>query len=260
MIYTLILSLMSGIVDGHAGGKPCPAPVRSCGRHSTLTGEAAKTNPADVIVLIHGLGRTRLSLNWLARQFQAAGYSVVNLGYPSTRLNVSSAARQLRHRLDAHWGDKERALHFVTHSLGGIVVRAMLRDERPANLGRVVMLAPPNQGSEVVDRLARVAPYRWVTGPAGQELGTGSESTPNQLGPVDYPVGVIAGRASLNPLLSAWLKGPNDGKVSVARTTVEGVQDVFVVHRSHTFLMRSREVATQALHFIARGQFHRPAS
>jgi triacylglycerol lipase len=225
---------------------------------ATLTSSATMST-RETIVLVHGLGRTRLSLNWLSRQFEKAGYTVINIGYPSTRMSIAESARHVRGQLTTAFNSTEGRLHFVTHSLGGIIVRQLLRDHRPVNLGRVVMLAPPNQGSEVTDRLAKLRAYRWATGPAGQELGTDPSSTPNLLGPVDYEVGIIAGRASLNPVFSAWIQGPNDGKVSVARATVAGLRDLFVVRRSHTFLMLSREVAAQSLHFIARGQFQHPS-
>jgi len=230
-----------------------------CESRETL-GPPANRN--ETVILIHGLGRSRRSMSWLARQFKQAGYTVVNFGYPSTRLSVSEAAVHLRLRLAPHLGTNSMAsagrVHFVTHSLGGIVVRALLQDQRPPHLGRVVMLGPPNQGSEVADRLARNPAFRWAAGPAGQELGTGPSSTPNRLGPVDFEVGVIAGRSSLNPLFSSWLKGPDDGKVSVARTAVPGMRDLLVVARGHTFLMHSRKVAKQALQFIAHGRFLHP--
>lgn len=215
---------------------------------------------ASTVILLHGLGRTRRSMEWLAGQIAKAGYAVLNLGYPSTRLSITDAAGHVQSMLAARLTAPPGLIHFVTHSLGGIVVRALLQQHRPGNLGRVVMLGPPNQGSEVTDRLASLPWYRWATGPAGQELGTRPTSTPNTLGPVDYEVGVIAGRASLNPVFSAWLGGPNDGKVAVKRTAVPGLTDLLVVPRSHTFLMRSRAVAEQVLHFLAHGRFLHPGS
>ncbi len=235
----------------HSAGDNAKTPRRK----DAMAGAAA-----DTVVLLHGLGRSRLSMQWLARQFAKAGYNVVNEGYPSTRLDIAEAADHLHQKLAPQLSSAPGQVHFVTHSLGGVVVRALLQSHRPTNLGRVVMLGPPSQGSEVVDRLARNPIYRWTTGPAGQELGTGPTSTPNLLGPVDFEVGVIAGRSSLNPLFSSWLKGPNDGKVSVTKAAVPGLTDLFVVARSHTYLMRSGEVARQALHFIAHGRFDRPTA
>ncbi|HKX61853.1 MAG TPA: alpha/beta fold hydrolase [Verrucomicrobiae bacterium] len=211
----------------------------------------------ECVFMVHGLGRTKLSLRWLGHEFEAQGYRVVHLSYRSTRQGIWSSAEELQAQLAKKLTGDEERVHFVTHSLGGIVIRACLQKHRPANLGRVVMLGPPNQGSEVVDRLSGNPIYRLATGPAGQELGTAATSTPNQLGPVDYEVGIIAGSRSGNPLFSSWIREECDGKVSVKRAGLEGMRDLVVVRSSHTFMMRSREVAAQALHFIARGEFSR---
>src|SRR5690606_25556517 len=99
-------------------------------------------------------------------------------------------------------------IHVVTHSLGGILVRRYLHDHGvPASLGRVVMLAPPNGGSEIVDTLAGWRPYRWINGPAGLELGTGPEAMAVALGPAPdgVEIGVTAGNRSWNPLFSALI-------------------------------------------------------
>ncbi len=213
----------------------------------------------ETVCMVHGLGRTKSSMRWLGSQFEKQGYRVLHISYRSTRQSVSASADDLQKQLDQKLTGNEQRVHFVTHSLGGIVVRVSLQKHRPANLGRVVMLGPPNRGSEVADRLARNPIYRLCTGPAGQELGTQATSTPNILGPVDYEVGIIAGSRSGNPLFAAWIGGECDGKVSVKRAGLDGMRDLIVVRSSHTFMMRSREVATQALHFIARGAFNRPA-
>jgi pimeloyl-ACP methyl ester carboxylesterase len=212
----------------------------------------------DIVVLVHGLGRTKLSMRWLGRHFARNGYEVLPLSYPSTRLNIAASAENLRAQLEPRLSRCTGQVHFVAHSLGALVVRAYLQGQRPPNLGRVVMIGPPNQGSEVADRLRRNPVYRLITGPAGQELGTDPASPPHTLGPVDYEVGIIAGRLSLNPLFGAWLAGDDDGKVSVARTAVDGQRDLLVVRWSHTYLIRSPAVAEQALHFIAHGAFLRP--
>jgi hypothetical protein len=139
--------------------------------------------------------------------------------------------------------------------MGGIVVRAFLKSHRPGNLGRVVMLSPPNRGSEVVDRLRDSRLFRVATGPAGQELGTDAASMPNVLGPVDFVLGVIAGGRSINPLFSAWIPGVDDGTVAVSRTRIEGMADFIVVPYTHSFIMRRSEVAGHVVHFLAHGRF-----
>jgi len=76
-----------------------------------------------------------------------------------------------------------------------------------------------------------------LTGPAGQQLGIGPSSLPNRLGPATFEVGIVAGDRSLNPCFSYWIPGPDDGKVSVRSTTLEGMQDFLLIHRSHTWMM-----------------------
>ena len=209
----------------------------------------------DTIVLLHGLGRTWLSMAWLGSQARRRGYAVVNHGYRSRRHSVTEHAAQLRVVIGAIHGSGR--IHFITHSLGGIVVRAMLADRagRPQRLGRVVMLAPPNQGSELADFFAGNPIYRTILGPAGAELGTHEGSTPNRLGPVDFDVGVITGNRSIGPMASRIFPGPTDGKVSVARAQVEGMRDFLVVRCSHSFIMYAPDVAAAAFHFLEHGAF-----
>jgi pimeloyl-ACP methyl ester carboxylesterase len=197
-------------------------------------------------------------MSFLATRLRAKGYSTVSFSYPSTKQSVADSAAQLRLELQTLSASTRGRIHLVTHSLGAIVVRAALEQNRPANLGRVVMLSPPNQGSEVADRLRNNLLYKMATGPAGQELGTDSSSTPNRLGAVTFETGVIAGNRSLNPLFSSWLPGADDGKVSVERTRLQGMTDFLVVPHCHTFIMSRSTVAAHVVHFLERGRFAPP--
>ncbi len=227
--------------------------------HSSPTqgGGSGPRQPAgDYVILLHGLGRSAWSMKRLEWALTKEGYRVINVSYPSTRYSIQDLARDyLAKLLQAQTPDRQVKIHFVTHSLGGIIVRQYLSEHALENLGRVVMLAPPNQGSELTDKLRRNFFYKLFMGPSGQQLGTDADSVPKRLGPARFELGVIAGDRSLNPLFSAWIPGPDDGKVSVESTTMPAMKDFLVVHHTHTWMMWSKEVVGAVLQFLRNGKF-----
>ena len=211
------------------------------------------------VLLLHGIARTPAAMARLEHALQSHGARTLNLGLATRRLPLEDLAQQV-HRALAGLAADAAPLHVVTHSMGGLVARAALMRQRPAGLGRVVMLGPPNAGSEVADLLVRTWPYRRFFGPAGMQLVTSQgEALRRLLGAVDYPLGIIAGNRSVYPLASLLaLPGANDGRVTVAATRVAGMADHLVVPVAHPFLPGNAGVIRQVVHFLRRGRFAQP--
>jgi triacylglycerol lipase len=221
-----------------------------------LASLASPAQDREYVILLHGLCRTSRSMIPMQQALSQAGYNVVNVDYPSRSATVEDLSEAA---IGKAVGDCERAgavkIDFVTHSLGGILVRSYLSRHAVPALGRVVMLGPPNRGSEVVDKLGRFWLFKKINGPAGNELGTGPDSTPNKLGPANFCAGIIAGSRSINWINSLLIPGADDGKVSVERTKLDGMADHIVIPASHPFIMRDRAAISQALSFLKTGRF-----
>lgn len=224
---------------------------------SLLSAGAATTaeSAEDSVVLLHGLGRSATNMKILEWRLAARGYHVCNVGYDTRVERIEIAVDAVRRSIEA-CRPPSRRLHFVTHSLGGLVLRALLSAHDVPELGRAVMLAPPNRGSEIADRLRDLGWLGPVMGPLSIQLGTRDDDLPNRLPAPNLPFGVIAGNHWINPAGPIWLPSPHDGTVSVASTRLPGMQDHIVLPYTHTFIMNAAPVADQVEAFLRDGAFH----
>ena len=218
---------------------------------------SGSASAADCVVLLHGLARTSMSMNPMQRALDDEGFETVNIDYPSRDYAVEELAEiAIPKGLSAcRARDDIGRIHFVAHSLGGILLRQYLSQKEIAELGRVVMLGPPNQGSTAVDELQGFPGFDWLNGPAGLQLGKGEGSVPLRLGPAAFELGVIAGNRTIDPITSSVLENPDDGRVSVEDTKLDGMSDFVVVDHSHAFMMRMRRPIELTIRFLQNGSF-----
>ncbi len=219
-----------------------------------LAASSFASERGEQVVLLHGIFRSSSHMEDLEEVLKAKGFTVFNLDYPSTEFPLdqlaSMVAKDVREKIDP-----SKPVHFVGYSMGGIVTRIVLNKYRPDNLGRVVQLASPNGGSEVADFLKENWLYETFYGPAGQQLVTQGGGIEELMGKVDYPLGVVAGNFSIDPVSSHIIPGDDDGKVSVESTKVPGMKDHVVVYASHTFFPQNDTVHAQTLNFLRFGSF-----
>ena len=228
---------------------------------SVLPGTGFALNTHECVIVLHGLGRTALSMSRIEDALENNNYLVWNESYPSTSDNIEELSdAAVNEGLEFCKSKHAAAIHFVTHSLGGILVRQYLQHNSIAGLGRIVMLSPPNQGSEVADLLNEYSLYHLVLGPAAAQLGTDEDSLVRQLKPVKGEIGIITGDNSLDPWFSPVIPGEDDGKVSVESAKLDEMSDFITVHNGHTFIMRDQRVIKQILYFLEHGRFNKDVS
>ncbi len=217
---------------------------------------SASALSAECVVLLHGLARTSSSMNELEQRLTNEGYYVANVDYPSRKKEIIKLSEiAINEGLSRCHEHASNPVNFVTHSLGGILVRQYYKNHPPEGVKRVIMLGPPNNGSEIVDTLKNLPGYDLLNGPAGQQLGTGDDDLPKHLGAVNFELGVIAGTRSINLILSTFLPNPDDGKVSVESTKVDGMCGFVTLPVSHPFLMQNDQVISEVINFLAYGKF-----
>jgi len=211
----------------------------------------------DCVVLLHGIAVGAWTLKKLERILQRRGFATLNLNYASRKKPLEALAEDIHAPIAAFAEQCDGAIHFVAHSMGGLLTRVYISRHRPARLGRVVMLGTPNGGSEVADLLKDLAVYRAVFGPAGLQLTTDQAPVLTALPSPDYSIGIIAGCRTISPIASTLvLPRPNDGKVSVASSKLAGMADHIVVKAPHAGLPRHAIAIEQTIAFLRNGRFN----
>jgi len=212
----------------------------------------------DGVVLLHGISRTSRSFRKMQAAIEAAGFATLNIGYASRSKALEALAADIHPAIERFIADIEGRVHFVGHSMGGLLARVYIAKHRPESLGRVVMLGTPNGGSEIADRLKNAFFYRAWFGPAGQQLVTRRDAATEAMLPaVDYPVGVIAGNRSVDPISSVFLPKPHDGRVSVEKTRLDGMTDHIIIGTSHPWLPMNGRAIERAIAFLRDGSFNK---
>jgi pimeloyl-ACP methyl ester carboxylesterase len=224
-----------------------------------VSGRPASANATqDGVVLLHGISRTARSFRKMQTALEGCGFATLNQDYASRRKALEALAEDIHPSIQRFASGIDGSVHFVCHSMGGLLARVYLARYRPKRLGRVVMLGTPNSGSEIADRLKHIGVYRTWFGPAGQQLVTQRDAAVAAMfPPVDYPVGIIAGNRSVYPISSAFLPKPHDGRVSVENTKLDGMADHIVMETSHPWLVRNGPAIEQTIVFLRDGEFRR---
>jgi pimeloyl-ACP methyl ester carboxylesterase len=210
---------------------------------------------SDGVIVLHGIFRTYRSMRALAGFIEKSGFRVLNLGYPSTKHPIEKLSDIIHNDIGQFASQINGKLHFVGYSMGGLLIRAYLKKYRPEKLGRVVMIGTPNKGSEVADFLQNIKLYRWLYGPAGKQLITKQNDFLHHFGKVDYELGIIAGNKPVDFISSRIIGRPNDGKVSIESTKLDGAKEHILLPCSHTFFPSNKQMWKQVVSFLNTGQF-----
>jgi pimeloyl-ACP methyl ester carboxylesterase len=205
----------------------------------------------DLVILIHGLWRSLWAMDPMAEFLHNKGdFHTINIPYPSYRKSIQSHTKHIRRVIQQH--DKGGRIHFVTHSLGGIIARHLLNELTPKQTGHTVMLAPPNKGSEIIAWLDKWGPLKHALGPSGQQLRMDAVDAPPL--PPHAHTAVIMGDQSHLPFFRHLLDKQNDGIVSVESGKIDGAHEFHIIPADHTFIATNPLAQSMTLEFLQKGR------
>ena len=254
-LFAALLALLLAIDLGAGGAQAESTADDSHARSGNRQFEhiASPGENAETVVILHGLGRSSSAMWMLAKRLEVAGYRTERFGYRSLKQSPDEIVANLNAQLSRCCSAADRKVHFVGHSLGGLITRAFLARHQVPNLGRVVLLGTPSKGSSIADTFKD----KWwfdLLGPTVKQLGTADGGLASSLPPPDYPVGVIAGVRD-GRKNEHILPGEDDGLVTVASTQFPGMTDFIVVPTGHSTMRYSKPVAAQVVSFLKTGMF-----
>jgi pimeloyl-ACP methyl ester carboxylesterase len=216
-----------------------------------------------VVLVLHGLGRTRVSNEDMVEFLREnSKYTVLSMGYASTRAEVAAHARSLA-RVIEHLGSGVTEINFVAHSLGNIVIRHYLADHTDLHNGRrpdlrikrIVMVGPPNNGARMAEMFGQNAVFERFVGRSGRAIARQWEDLKKNLAVPQTEFGVIAGGRGNDDGYNPLLPGDDDFVLGIDETKLKGARDFIVIKSMHAVLMSDTDVQTAALRFLEHGYF-----
>ena len=222
---------------------------------SLTTRYHSNSNKKVNVILLHGLGRTHLSMLKLKIFLEKNGYKVFNFPFSTLKKTTEEIEKKLEKYIKKHGLDRDEKIYFVTHSFGGIIARLYLAKHPNLKKCRIVMLAPPNKGSKLAEKLKNNKIVRALLNPPIEELGKDKKSLPLKINTPDYEIGIIAGTKNIFPFFSKIISAKSDGIISVEETKLENMKDFTTVNSGHTFIMQNKMALKQILHFLDNGHF-----
>jgi len=207
------------------------------------------------VILVHGLRGTSADFKSMEKDLNGRGLNTISINYPSSHYPIETLADSAFDFLDElRYNDNDITIHFVAHSLGGILVRFYLQHHPLANLGRVVLLSVPNHGTELINAFGKFWLFRRFNGPAAMQTAAGSEFL-RRLEEPNYQVGVMMSTKSINLMASRFIPGADDGRLSIESAKLSNMADFILLNCNHHVIMKKKTAIDQTIHFLKRGEF-----